>query len=129
MSSTLGLQDMPLGYPHSLDALAQNSMAGSWESFGPFVVGWPVVAEVSAVVDSWAVEFQVLKGSPPAGGKSQPAGVMWLPAAAFAGVVAAFAAAGAAAGAAGSWEHSSQELIWVCQSDPSAPSHPSLSAA
>lgn len=129
MSSMLGSQDMPQGYQHSLDASAQNSMAGSWESFGPFAVGWPVVAEASAVVDSWAAEFQVLRGSPPAGGKPRPAGVMWLPAVAFAGVVAAFAAAVIAAG---SWEHSSQALIWVCQSDPSAPfgpSRPSLSAA
>ncbi|KAJ8441150.1 hypothetical protein Cgig2_006979 [Carnegiea gigantea] len=58
VSSMLGSQDMPQGYQHSLDASAQNSMAGSWESFGPFAVGWPVVAEASAVVDSWAVEFQ-----------------------------------------------------------------------
>ncbi|KAJ8441146.1 hypothetical protein Cgig2_006975 [Carnegiea gigantea] len=50
--------DMPQGYQHSLDASAQNSMEGSWESFGPFAVGWPVVAEASAVVDSGAVEFQ-----------------------------------------------------------------------
>lgn len=127
----LGWQDTPLGYQHSLDAWALNSMVGSLESVAPSAVGWPAAEQPA---DSFAVEFLELKANPPAGMKLQPAeGRSLLVVASVAAVAAAVAAivavaasvavaaetaVGAANVAADSSEHSFLALIYPCPSGP-----------